>query len=120
MIADVSLIATLLGALVVFAACAFLVFHPAYDDGFLGRLGLSLVAVVAAARILRIVFEVGPAAPTSLAVMLYVGLALFLTRHTTNFLRRSRNRDHTWYAPQSPSGGGKRPPLCRLGADWKP
>ena len=86
----------LLGAAAVLSCCFILVFNRDYDDGFFGRLGLTGIALVACSRIFSVLHG-DPNQTSPMGVLLWAGLALFLVRHTSSFLKRCRRKDHTWY-----------------------
>lgn len=111
MIAAETVLSTL-GAIVALSCCVALVFHPDYDDGLFGRAGLVCIGVTAFARVM-LVLTVGFPHPTPVGVLLWLGVALFLGRHTWCFLLRARRRDETWYKVRSGKGPASMYPLRR-------
>ena len=86
----------LIGAALVASCCVILIFNTHYDDGFFGRLGLCCIALVACSRVFSVLLNIGQTTPP-MGILLWLGLALFLIRHTARFLKRLKHRDHTWY-----------------------
>jgi hypothetical protein len=77
-------------ALAVSVVCTLLVLHPKYNDGILGRLGLSAIAIAGFARAATVLsgasYEV-----SNVGALLWIGLAIFLLRHFRNF-HKCKNR----------------------------
>lgn len=96
-----TLILTAMAAAIVLMVCLLFVFHRDFHAGATGNLGLGLVAVVAASRLLGML-EQGPAhvIPPQ-ATLLWIGLALFLGRQACRFLRRYQT-GHGWYSGPRP------------------
>lgn len=96
-------------AAVVFVVCTALILHRHYEDGIVGRVALALLAVAAFARCLAIAQAwMGQAPETqfnSIALLVWIGLALFLARHLLRFLRR--RRCETWRSAYLPEVAGK-------------
>jgi hypothetical protein len=107
-------------AALVLAVCALLVLHRDYHAGFVGNLGLGMLALAAATRLAGILEQGGEVRITPLGVLLWIGLALFLGRHAFKFLHRWRAGGPTWYAcrraeaprrsPASAARRGRHPP----------
>ena len=79
---------TLVGTLcsiIVSLICTFLVFHHQYNDGLVGRLGLAMMAIAAYARVGNIISGVNQ--PSNIGTLLWIGLAIFLLKHVTTFLK---------------------------------
>jgi hypothetical protein len=93
---DVAVSILLICAITVCLCCFLLVFHPEYDDGLLGRLGMAMITFVGVARVLRYFDEIPDHVPPNLLIM-WVGLALFFGRHTYRFLRRATWKGPDWY-----------------------
>jgi hypothetical protein len=104
---DVAVVVVLFCAIAVALCCLLLVFHPEYDDGLFGRLGMAMVTFVAVARILKL-FDGIPDVVSPNMLALYVGLAMFFGRHTYRFLRRATWRGPTWYTRNSGKATGLR------------
>ena len=94
------------------AICTILVFHPAYDDGLVRRLALAMLALGAYLRMAGILEHhdgLGRAF-SHVAILAWLGMALFLADHFYNFLRklrasRERKRRADDRAVKSPNGG---------------
>ena len=94
---------------VIAVCCLVLVFHCHYEDGLFGRLGLVLIfgaAFVRGAGILEAGFDI---TVSRVGVLLWTGLALFLTRHLWRFLRWRRSGRHAWREPDAAPLAGKVP-----------
>lgn len=93
---------------VVLTCCIILVFHAEYEDGLVGRIGLVCLGMGAFARTTSVLQAVGEHLPyvSSVALLIWIGLACFFARHTRRFLNRARKRDHTWHTIL-PNGSGK-------------
>ena len=100
-------IVVLLAAGIVLAVCALLVFHKDYEDGLFGRLGLGLIGLASLARVLGIIEADFGARFSNIALVLWAGLALFLTRHAWRALWRKR-RGENWRETDNVLTGGKR------------
>ena len=92
---------TLITSGVIAGICVILVLHPQYEDGLVGRLGLTLIALVAWARFLAVcdtMWHHEPVHVTSLwlSITLWAGLSIFLSRHLWRFLRWQRRGDYSW------------------------
>jgi hypothetical protein len=87
-----------------------LVFHPEYDDGLFGRLGMAMITFVAVARILKL-FDDIPDYVTPNMLVLYAGLAMFFGRHTYRFLRRATWKEPSWYNNHSGKSFRRTPPI---------
>lgn len=87
----------LVAAVAVCAACVMLIFHHDYEDGLLGRVGLSLIALASFATVIRAVDtwidDLPLRIPENTMLLLWCGLTIFLCRHVWRFLRRSRSVD---------------------------
>lgn len=93
-------VAVVIAASICFACCAVLVLHRQYHDGLIGRFGLTLIALAAAARVMQLCMEAFNGLESVLAkpnCILWIGVAMFLARHTYNFLRRWHKQNGTWY-----------------------
>ena len=75
----------LTAALIVASICIFLVFHEDYEDGFVGRLALSLIGMSASGRVLQLA-EDATRYVSSVGLVLWIGLALFLGQTLFRFL----------------------------------
>lgn len=94
-------------AFTVLCACVVLVFHPDYDSGLVGTIGLALVAFGALGRVLALV-ELGNEVQLSrLALIVWGGLALFFGRLLWKFLARARSRGPGWYQTHTPKRGAQ-------------
>ena len=74
-------------ALAVSVVCTLLVLHPQYNDGIIGRLGLTLIAIAAFARAATVISGTSYTV-SNVGAMLWIGLAIFMLRHLNNFYRR--------------------------------
>lgn len=91
-------------AFTVLGACVILAFHRDYDSGFVGTLGLGMIAFGALGRLLSLV-ELGDDVRLSrLALIVWLGLALFFGRLLWRFLSRARMRGRGWYESPRPKG----------------
>lgn len=97
-------------AAIVFAVCVVLVFHPEYEDGVFGRLGLALLGIAAIARVLGIIggwLDDASFRITEVGLILWIGLAIFLSRHLYRFLRWRHVGEHDWRSADHTITGGK-------------
>lgn len=79
-------------ALIVGVICVFLVLHPQYNDGLFGRLGLVIIGISAFARAANLF--TGDSPPVSnIGAMLWIGLAIFLSRHLSIFMLHKDKAD---------------------------
>ena len=79
-------------AIIVCALCSVLVFHPDYDDSWIRRVGLALLAVGSYIRIVGILEHadgIGRAF-SNVAILVWFGLAIFMCDHFFKFLRAVR------------------------------
>mgnify|MGYP001290541506 CR=1 FL=1 len=105
-----------LSTVLVLACAIILVFNKEYDDGVIGRLGLSLIGLAALARGMSILqhWEEHAVSPSlistgsSIALLLWSGIALFLIRHTYRFLRFQSNGEYAWTPLREQQSGGKK------------
>lgn len=102
-----------LAAFAVLVVSVVLVLHPDYEDGLVGRIGLALIGIAALARVLGILTSEHPRQFSSIALMLWIGLALFMLRHAWRFMRWRRCGEGDWRAarwrePEAGHTGGKR------------
>lgn len=93
----------LIACVVVFLAALLFVLHRDYHAGFIGTLGLGLIALAAFARAHGIVGQweeqgLEAVRVTPPGVLLWIGLALFLGRQAYRFLTRSWSCTD-WYGP---------------------
>lgn len=79
-------------ALVVGVICVILVLHPQYNDGLFGRIGLSIMGIAAFARTVNLLSEDNTPV-SNIRAMLWIGLALFLARHFTIFMKHKDASD---------------------------
>jgi hypothetical protein len=93
---------TLFAACIVLLICVLLALHKDYHSGLAGTVGLGFLGIAAFARITAILTQSGPVVITPLAMMFWIGSALFLGQITVNFLMRSRKRGPNWYEAESP------------------
>jgi hypothetical protein len=80
---------------VVLVCCAFLVFHPNYQLGPVGTLGLTLLGLAAASRfehLMEAVIDGGTVAPSPKAILAWFGSALFFGQLTWRFVRRCKRK----------------------------
>lgn len=73
-------------ALAVSVVCTLLVLHPQYNDGFIGRFGLTLIAIAGFARAATIISGTSHDV-SNVGALLWVGLSIFMLRHLSNFYR---------------------------------
>ena len=81
-------VATFCGSIVCMV-CVFLVLHPEYDDGLIGRLALSMIGIAGLARFLGGVDALihgHPIVMTNVGMMLWIGASIFFGRHAWRFL----------------------------------
>jgi hypothetical protein len=83
---DFSLILLFVATAPLTAICIHLVFHPQYEDGFFGRLGLSGIGITAFARAVSVFSDAHPITP--IGMVLWVSLSIFLLRHWWRFTHR--------------------------------
>lgn len=88
----------LIAAALVLAACLVLVLHPDYHAGLFGNIGLGLVAAAGVARAAGILEYGAEVHVTPVGVILWTGLAMFLSRHCWKFLQRWLAGGPSWYA----------------------
>lgn len=96
-------IITMLCGFMTFMMCSVLVLHDDYDDGLVGRLALSIIAVAAMAGIFRIAegnLDIVRFSPISMVAG--VGVTLFFMRHAYRFLSRIGQWPYSWSAVLSP------------------
>lgn len=74
-------------ALSVSVICTMLILHPQYNDGILGRIALSLIAIAGYARAMTIISGTSMSI-SNVGAMLWVGLSIFMIRHYMNFHKR--------------------------------
>jgi hypothetical protein len=91
-------------AIVTFMCCVVLIFHPDYNDGLLGRLGMSLIAVVAATRVFKLFDLHQYDWVSSNLVIIWAGVALFFSQHAYSFLHRAKWKGPHWYYRRGSSG----------------
>lgn len=94
-----STLIALLAGFVVTAVCVTLVLHQDYEDGLIGRVGLSLIALASMTRFLGaadalISGEYLHLSPVALT--LWSGLAIFLARHLWRFMWFKRSGKYDW------------------------
>ena len=95
---SLTFIVVFIAAFVVLCACTVLVFHKDYASGFVGSIGLALIAVSATARLVILLENgISPVRIPNIGVVLWIGLALFLGRLLWKFLNRARTRGPSWY-----------------------
>lgn len=92
MMFDWTLIVTCLAAVVVMVACVVLATHQQYNTGIVGALGLGMMALAGAARVADAIQREGHIYVSPLAVLVWVGAALFLGRTAVRFLWRYYKR----------------------------
>ena len=82
-------------SLIICCVSTFLVVHPKYEDGLIGRIALLCLSVSGAVVVGEwadgVVYEVNP---TSLGVQ--VGLAIFLLRHVYRFSKWVKHGSFDW------------------------
>jgi hypothetical protein len=93
---------TLVAACVVLLICVLLALHKDYHSGLAGTVGLGLLGIASFARVTAILTQTGPVVITPLAMMFWIGTALFLGQLAVNFLYRSVKRGPSWYEAESP------------------
>ena len=89
----VAAVVSMLAAVVALSCCLILIFHKDYEDGMLGRIGLVMIAFAAFARVTNVLFSLNHHGPGALAVLGWVGIALFLGRLTYRFVQKTRRTD---------------------------
>lgn len=90
-------------ASLVLTCCLSLIFFRDYEDGVIGRVGLSLIGLGALGRILS-TFDT----PVSnIGVLVWAGMALFLCRHLYRFLRWRKHGAYAWRPTRSEQAPGK-------------
>lgn len=83
-----TIITVFAAASIVLAIALVLVFHPEYHDGLVRRIGLSCIGLGAWLRVLDILQAGWEHRPFSkMALLVWVGVAIFLMDHFYNFLR---------------------------------
>ena len=91
-------LAILLAALFVIVIVSLLfVFHPDYESGLVGVIGLAMVSVAAVSRIddlLDRADTLGEVRVSPRALLAWVGVALFFGQLAWRFLRRTRAHHH--------------------------
>ena len=72
--------------------CTILVFHPDYDDNLIRRLALAMLALGAFLRVEGIVelHNGFTRAFSNVAIIVWLGLALFMVDHFYSFVRKAR------------------------------
>ena len=88
-------------SLVVLIVSTLLVLHQDYEDGLIGRVGLALMAMAAMARfagVLDAVWHGHGILISHVGIILWVGLAIFLTRHAYRFMSWRKTGKHEWKA----------------------
>lgn len=104
----------LIGLLVVFCALTvsmvstLLVLHRDYEDGLLGRIGLSFMALAGSARAMHLLIHGLDMPSNPIAVLLWIGLALFMVRHLYRFMRWRRSGEYDWRGVDDTATCGKR------------
>lgn len=84
-------------ALAITAICCLLfVFHPEYEVGALGIIGLGIIAVVALSRLESMIEDPDAVYLAPRAVLMWVGVALFFGQLAWRFLKRWRCKDGGW------------------------
>lgn len=84
-------------ASIVLGVCVLFVFHPDYDTGLVGAIGLGMVAIAALIRVTGALQSPGMVAVGPIGIFVWIGLALALGRMAWKFLRRAKRRDRSWY-----------------------
>ena len=100
----------------VLAFATLLVLDKDYEDGLVGRVALSLIALAAFGRFSDTLFaalsasffdSLPPRQPSGIAVMLWVGVAMFFARHLWRFRRWKKCGKHEWRKPVPAATSGK-------------
>ena len=89
-------VAVFLCTLIILAVCITLVFNKHYEDGLIGRIALSVIAIAAAGRASGIWDSDFMFAVTPQGALVWIGLTLFLVRHLYRFLRWRSSGDGDW------------------------
>lgn len=83
-----------IAALIVGPICTLLIFHRAYRDDLVRRVGLSILALISFSRIVTIV---NGEHVSNVGTVLWIGIAMFFSSHMCSFMRRWLRRDKSWY-----------------------
>lgn len=96
-------------AIVVLAACAVLAAHRDYHSGFLGTIGLGILAASAYSRIAVIATDYQDVYMSPTGIVFWLGAALFFGNLLVSFLRRAKKKTSgTWYPnPDAKAGNGR-------------
>lgn len=86
----------ILATVIVFVSALTFVFHPDYDAGFFGTIGLGCLAIASAARFAVVVTGEGPSA-SPYSLLIWCGLSLYFGSRLGSFLVRSKKKGPTWY-----------------------
>lgn len=97
------------GAGLALIICLLCVFHRDYHAGILGNLGLGMIAIVAASRLLLIIEGGWEAHVTPQGIMLWWGFVLFAGRQLVRFMVRSRTRTGWYQGPRPVAEVTQRP-----------
>lgn len=92
----VSAILTLVCATIVALVAVTLILHQEYEDGLVGRLGLCGICLGAIVRGSEIAALGAAVAVPPVGVLIWISLAVFLSRHLYRFLRWHKRRDYDW------------------------
>lgn len=76
---------------VTLAVCFLFVFHPEYEAGVLGSLGLTLIALVALSRLDAMIADPHGTYLAPRSLLMWVGVALFFGQLAWRFMKRMRS-----------------------------
>lgn len=85
-----------ISCVLVLVICTFLVLHPDYEDGLFGRIGLAMLAMGSAARLMGMLTSETGLTFNPIAFVIWIGLAIFFSRHVYRFLRWRKSGEHDW------------------------
>lgn len=101
-------IVVFISTVTLFTICMGLVLDRDYEDGLVGRVALSLIAIAAFSRasgIIDVWWQGETPVITNIGTMLWIGSALFFTRHAFRFVRWKRKGLHDWRTAHKPESG---------------
>lgn len=96
-------------ALIVLLACSVLAAHRDYHSGFVGTIGLGILAASAYSRIAAIATDYQDVYMTPTGVVFWIGSAMFFGNLLVSFLRRAKKKaPGTWWPnPDAKAGNGR-------------
>lgn len=91
-------ILSLIGTVLILGICVTLVLDPKYDDGLLGKVALSSMALASYGS-MALILEYGVDFNNAPFILLVFGLLGFLTNHCFLFYKNRNNVNYKWIKP---------------------